>query len=234
MPEQLRVLDLFSGIPLAASPSGSSGSDSEPLPSASSILSVEPSSASTGQKSNRLKTYRREGIAEAKDRSSQRDSHAKTSATLASAPALQATVQGYGGKLYEPFAWFDPGTGYWRTWQRCLVEGWARFSETWPRSGMTRNGIAYQLPTLASPTLGIESGLLPTIGANESKGSQRSRYLGSTEYRGAKMSEGLRTGVTDPIYTDPSFAEAAMGYPRDWTLLETPSLLSSPKSSDAS
>jgi hypothetical protein len=99
---------------------------------------------------------------------------------------------------------------------------------------MTRNGIAYQLVPLVSLTSAIGSGLLPTIGANESKGSGRHRFVGSIQYRGAKMSEGLRNGETDPIYTDPSFAEAAMGFPRDWTLLETPPPRSSPKSSDAS
>jgi DNA (cytosine-5)-methyltransferase 1 len=39
----------------------------------------------------------------------------------------------------------------WRTWQRCLVEGWEQFSGTWPRSGMTRNGIAFQRPAVGAP-----------------------------------------------------------------------------------
>lgn len=46
-----------------------------------------------------------------------------------------------------------------------LVEGLQRFSESWPRSGMTRNGTAYRLPTLAPLTDAIESGLLPTPAA---------------------------------------------------------------------
>jgi hypothetical protein len=158
-------------------------------------------------------------------------SHVRTLVTPAEAPVLPAPVLVSGVGYAVPFAWFDPYTRSWRTWQRCLTEGWAEFSETWPRSGMTRNGIAYQLPTLAFPTLGIASGLLPTIGANESKGSQRRRYRTSTEYRGAKMSEGLRSGETDPIYTNPGFAEQAMGYEKDWTLSETPSSRKSPKSS---
>jgi hypothetical protein len=37
-----------------------------------------------------------------------------------------------------------------------------RFSETWPRAGMTRNGIAYQLPPSAPLTDEIASGLWPT------------------------------------------------------------------------
>ncbi len=192
-----------------------------------------PSSESTGPMSNRLKTFRREAIEKAKQTSLQRGFLAKTLVSKEAAPALLESVQDYGGKSYVPFAWYDRSTSCWRTWQHCLIEGWARWSETWPKSAMTRNGIAYQLPVLVSHTLGSESGLLPTIVANESKGSQRRRYRGSTEYRGSKMSEGLRTGEADPLYTHPTFAEAAMGFPKDWTLLETPLPPLSLKSSDA-
>ena len=41
------------------------------------------------------------------------------------------------------------------------------------------------------------------------------------KYRGSKMSEGLRTGIKDMPYTHPNFAELSMGFPKDWTLLET-------------
>lgn len=224
----------MSSIFSAASADSASDSNEpacEPLPSARSSPTADRSSPSAGPGSIALKTYRRENIARVKHESLQRDSLAKTSATLAMAPDLQALVQVYGEKSYVPFAWWDRSTACWRTWQRCLIEGWARFSETWPRSGMTRSGIAYQLPVLASPTLETGSGLLPTITANEGKGSGRSRYRGSTQFRGGKMSEGLRTGVDDPIYTDPTFAEAAMGFPRGWTQLETPSPPLSQKSS---
>lgn len=232
MPE-FKVLDLFSGIRSADSASDSSESDFVLSPSAKSSPSADRSSPSTGPGSIALKTYRRENIARVKHESLQRGSLARTSVTQATAPDLQGLAQAYGERLYVPFAWWDRTTACWRTWQRCLIEGWARFSETWPRSGMTRSGIAYQLPALVSPSLGTDSGLLPTITANEGKGSARSRYRGSTQYRGAKMSEGLRTGEADPIYTDPSFAEAAMGFPRGWTQLETPLLPSSQKSSGA-
>ena len=54
---------------------------------------------------------------------------------------------------------------------------------------------------------------IPTIGANEYKGSGQARYRGSPEYRGAKASEGLRTSSADPIYLTPSFAEWMMNFP---------------------
>ncbi len=61
-------------------------------------------------------------------------------------------------------------------------------------------------------------GLIPTITANENKGSGRARFAGSPEYRGAKASEALRASESDPIYLNPNFAEVFMGYPQDWTL----------------
>lgn len=72
-----------------------------------------------------------------------------------------------GGKRVEPFAWYDHASRCWRTWQRCLIEGWEPYSAAWPRSGMTRNGIAYQLPTLAHLTDEIASGSWHTPRAND-------------------------------------------------------------------
>jgi hypothetical protein len=61
---------------------------------------------------------------------------------------------------------------------------------------------------------------LPTIGANEGKVASKSRYLGSPDFRGAKMCEGLRTCEADPIYLNPQFAELTMMWPLGWTDLK--------------
>lgn len=58
---------------------------------------------------------------------------------------------------------------------------------------------------------------IPTIGANEGKGSSKNRYIGSPDFHGAKMSEGLRTCETDPIYLNPLFGELVMMWPLGWT-----------------
>lgn len=87
---------------------------------------------------------------------------------------------------------------------------------------MTRDGVAYRLPM---PDAFIcESGCgfwLPTICKNEGKGAGRKRYLGSRDYRGAKMSEALRTCEEDPIYLNPLFAEAVMRFPVGWSDLRS-------------
>lgn len=125
------------------------------------------------------------------------------------------------GRLLKPFAWWEPSSSSWRTWQRCLIGEWALYSEPWPAAGLMRNGIAYQREALAHPTSAPENTFLPTMGANEGKGSSQARYKNSPNFRGAKMSEGLRTSRTDQIYTNPHFAEAVFGLPKDFTALET-------------
>lgn len=144
-------------------------------------------------------------------------------------PDYPECVRASSGVLYEPLAWWDGQDCCWRTWQLCLVEGWEQFLGPWPRSGMTRNGIAYQRAPLVPLWSVTGSGLVPNIGANESRGSGFKRFVGSPHFRGAKMSEGLRNSQSDPIYTHPNFAEAAMGYPKDWTLVEIQSSRKSQK-----
>jgi hypothetical protein len=184
--------------------------------------------------------------------SSSEGSPAKTSHSRERARALLVSGADCGSLTPVLLANFDQGLSSWRTSERCFLEGWMPFSEPWPRSGMMRNGIAYQLPPLAPLTAETDCGLLPTprkndaqkrgnfdidnsrngfpaavkrvflptISKQEPKGSSRKRYLGSPHFRGAKMSEGLRTCEDDPIYLHPSFAEAVMGFPIGWTALD--------------
>lgn len=56
----------------------------------------------------------------------------------------------------------DPLTSSWRTSQHSLEGGLTSFSETWPRSGMMRSGIAFQLPPLVLLTDETGSGSWPT------------------------------------------------------------------------
>jgi hypothetical protein len=53
------------------------------------------------------------------------------------------------------FAWYDPDTHCWRMLQATLVSDSDLYSQTWPRSGMTHAGIAYQLPPSAPRTFAI-------------------------------------------------------------------------------
>jgi hypothetical protein len=103
-----------------------------------------------------------------------------------------------------------------------LADGLAVFSETWPRSGMMRNGIAYRLGTSARPTSETVRGLLPTLTRRDFK-SDRS----SPEWREWKLAQ--PGGKTLPFVLggllNPTFCEWLMGFPIGWTELgrsETP------------
>ncbi len=74
------------------------------------------------------------------------------------------------GSSLKPLAWFancDRERSCWRTWQRCLLEGWTEFSERWPRSGTMLNGIAYRLPPLVRRISGTGFLFSPTATANQ-------------------------------------------------------------------
>ena len=155
--------------------------------------------------------------------SSQQGSPAKTSALAKEMPkASTVPALAFGQKSPELLAEYDHAGSSWKTYQLCLIEGCTELSETWPQSGMTRSGKLYQLRQSEQFTGVLASGLLPTIPATEYKGCQKYRFRGSETFRGSKMSEGLRTSPKDPPCTTPNFAEAIMGYPKDYTRLETP------------
>ena len=94
--------------------------------------------------------------------SSAEDSHAKTSALPAKGPVWLGIVPAFGGATQTPFASFDPDSLSWRTLQLSLLEDWATFSQTWPRAGTTRNGIASPRQPSAPLTAVTDSSLWPT------------------------------------------------------------------------
>lgn len=134
----------------------------------------------------------------------------------------------YGGRIYEPFAFFDQTTQSWRMWQRCLLGGWGEFAETWPTSGMTRNGIAYRLLKSDCRISEKESGLLPTPTASDHKGAS----AGCKKIKNKEISmlryylhyHYAKKGFLKTTYPHPEFVEQMMGFPTGHTelkLLET-------------
>lgn len=103
--------------------------------------------------------------------------------------AWPASDRDYGASTPELLARLDPDSLLWKTSQRCLLEGWATYSETWPRSGMTRSGIAYQLPPLAPLTDATESGSWPT--PTSTLGSNGGRVTPSKGREGGTLIEAL-------------------------------------------
>lgn len=153
-------------------------------------------------------------------KSSPEDSPAQISAVQAERLVLKGRPADYGENTLEWFAKFDRATSSWKTAQSCLLEGSTRYSETWPRSGMTRNGTAYQLPTLAPPLTargGIDVGLWPTPTTGDAKGrgyhgSLRGNYW--LALPGAiSLAEGRGPQSPLTLKINPAFLEWLMGFP---------------------
>ena len=102
--------------------------------------------------------------------SSQAGFRAKTSAMQESKLEwVRERDQGYGLRLSDLLANYDPITSSWRTSQHCFLaqvngvaDGLAEFSETWPSAGMMQNGKTYRRQPWALPIAENASGLWPT------------------------------------------------------------------------
>ena len=160
--------------------------------------------------------------------SSAEDSHAKTSATPEQNKDSQASAAGCGVSSPGSLASYDPDTSSWRTSQRCFIEGWAQFSETWPRSGLIRSGIAFRLPQLVHLSSATGSGLLPTLVAGDSRGGRNGTAKGRSLSDGMTLTDWLWVNVGLGML-DPGSAEQIMGFPTGWTALDASETPSSPR-----
>ena len=120
----------------------------------------------------------------------------------------------------EPFAYFDPDTQSWKMLQGTFLSDSETYSKIWPRSGMTADGIAYQLPPSAPLTAATACSSLPT---------PRSAMGDSRNSRAWIRPEGPQNlenwvGANDPDSIgrtiNPVWVEWLMGFPPHWTDLE--------------
>jgi hypothetical protein len=168
------------------------------------------------------------------------DSPAKTSASpVKDSGLISGFAADFGASLPDSFACYDQGSRSWRTSQLCLTGTLAEFSETWPRSGTTRNGIAFLRPPLVPRISATGFGYLPT--PDKSMGVMRGgitimadaktcyrKEMGENRPSGAKIGsslrwcpeyirEALRTGG----FVNPVWLEVLMGFPENWSMPET-------------
>ena len=142
-------------------------------------------------------------------------------------------------KPYASLASFDRSTCSWKTSQKSLITDLELFLQTWPRSGMTRNGYVYALPTVGRRMNEIDGGYLatPTCASNQLAPSMMKhkscRALAKTlnptptahDYKkGAYPSEFKRNtpGIAVILGGKPSpnFQEWQMGWPINYTALK--------------
>lgn len=204
--------------------SASSEQECEPSRSVKSTLIVEAPSADTGRTCQSIATSPRSPASVSAQTefpwtSSPAASRVRTSASPAPAPVSTALVPVYGESSRVFLANYDHGSRSWRTSQGSFLEttggGLAAFSETWPRSGLMRNGIAYRLPPLARLTDGIECGSLPipTPTAGDAKSSGSRNLPGSKAHAGVSLTDFVRTGGSTTPRQIPTPAARDYRYP---------------------
>jgi DNA (cytosine-5)-methyltransferase 1 len=162
--------------------------------------------------------------------SSREDSPAKTSQPQGDKQALMASEVDCGVKSPVLLASYNPDTQSWKTSQTSLVatgdDGLDEFSETWPRSGMTRNGTAYQLPNLARTITEIGSGLWRTpAAANSNQGPKSKEFYEHCRKTGQSTITLVDEVRHTPNYWPTPTAHNAKegGYPAEYTR-KTPTL----------
>ena len=106
----------------------------------------------------------------------------------------------------ESYAWYDPDTLSWKTWQRSLIEGWTSFSGNFTKQGMMQNGQLYQQVLWEPVIREADGGSLPTPTATEAKGGgyKNVKYKNGRFFRTNK--QGVQWGVrlTDAVLTLPT------------------------------
>jgi hypothetical protein len=92
--------------------------------------------------------FQREALMPGDAMSSAGGSLARTLASQESGQESTASSQGFGQSSPASFAFYDPVSSSWKMSRPFLFADLDGFSETWPRAGMTRSGIAFRQPPL--------------------------------------------------------------------------------------
>ena len=116
--------------------------------------------------------------------------------------------------------WWNRNTSSWRTWQRCLVEGWTRWQQPWPKAGTIWNGQLFPRRTVEPPIGAIAGGGWPTPTVQDaSNDGGPSQFLRDTIPLNARVRIGDRA---NPGKLNPDWVERLMGIDPGYTLPEGP------------
>lgn len=138
-------------------------------------------------------------------------SRVRTYPQRAKVQASTAHVQACGDTWPASLARYDRDSCSWKTRQCSLLGGSVSFSETWPRSGMMRNGVCWERVTPERRTVESASGFLPTPTAHNAKeGAYPAEHIRNTPTLAAQVGGAL----------NPPWVEWLMGWPIGWTDLQ--------------
>jgi hypothetical protein len=152
--------------------------------------------------------------------------HAKTSQQPEKAQELTESDQECGSTWRGWLAKYDPNTSLWRTAQCSLLEDLNESLVTLPRSGMTRDGLLWELPMLEQTTKGTEFGLSeswPTPDANCGKRGTQPEWTPKRK-SGQPAQYTINQAVRDKMFPTPTCHNAKEGaYPAEFAR-NTPTL----------
>jgi hypothetical protein len=212
-----------------------------PSPSAKSSLIANRSCAAAGPASPSTQTFASSQQSdwlstESTSTPSVGGSHAKTSAMLVLALELTENDPGSGLSTRDLLANFDPESRLWRTSQRCLTGEWEPYSETFPESGMTRNGQLFPHAPWALHMCDDDCSLWPTPTASmDGRGFGIPLHTNTDRYKASTVRRVHALVGAHGWRIHPNFTEVLMGFPLEASAIEplvTPSSRQSPKRSD--
>ena len=131
-----------------------------------------------------------------------------------------------GTNSIESFAYYDRNMSCWKTSQQSFLTDLGSFSETWPRQGITVNGVAFQrhlLEPVTRETVGGWSGRLPTPCARDYKDAGENMNYKKAAEKGrlpGVIVESRLNKTGNDTYLNPRFVEEMMGYPIGYTEIQ--------------
>jgi hypothetical protein len=158
---------------------------------------------------------------------SQEDFLARTLAAQAGKPESAASEAGCFSNSCESFARWDHDSSCWRTYQRCFIEEWKPYLQSWPKAGSMRNGRAYPQRQSVLRTEEKEYSLWPTPQASDSiRCGMKPETLRKQMLRNKADGHG---GATFGVALAEEFdcaqsvgiTEWAMGFPPEWTAVDS-------------
>ena len=148
------------------------------------------------------------------------DFHAKTFRQRENEKVLMGLDQDSGKKWRGWLAKYDPDSCSWKTPQCSLITDSDEFLETYPTSGLMRDGLLWEQTRLALNTTETEYGLLPTPTARDFNGHTITKKRPKGFNKVLPNVFKLEFQLHGQCYPHPTFSEGLMLWPVGWTDLK--------------
>jgi hypothetical protein len=148
------------------------------------------------------------------------DSLAKTCLQREAELDLTDQDQGYGEKWRGWLARYDQDSSSWKTAQCSLITDLGESLETYPTSGLMRDGLLWEQTRSVGNTTETEYGLLPTPTARDFNGHTITKKRPKGFNKVLPNIFKLEFQLQGQCYPHPTFSEGVMQWPIGWTDLK--------------